>query len=383
MPTRLKHDVRYTISILLLILTVAATGTGMIADRWDLNDFVPHKLAGYAMALLALVHTVFEFPRVWAYLRGRLRRRQTDRVGGVPAAVPVRTVSAGPSPARRTESPERQSLWSRRGLLGLLVGGAGGFLVGWLAPGPGSGSPEADLGLRYHRWGRPGSLDSAGPVNWGERPEPFKVYPNRERIRLLAPEDADGEVDELPTFAAIARRRSIRSYGAALSRSQLSRLLFAAAGITEERTGFRAAPSAGALYPIETYVMVHDVEGLAQGLYHYAPQDHALVQLDAGDLRLQSVTLGLMQGFLGEAGAVVVLTALFQRLRWRYRRRSYRYALLEAGHIGQNLYLGATAMGLGVCAVAAFMDDGLNALLGVDGQEEAALYMLAVGTVPN
>ena len=76
-----------------------------------------------------------------------------------------------------------------------------------------------------------------------------------------------------------------------------------------------------------------------------------------------------------------ILSAIFQRLRWKYRERTYRYALLEAGHIGQNLYLAATSMGLGACAVGAFLDDELNDLLGLDGQEEAALYMISVGQV--
>jgi SagB-type dehydrogenase family enzyme len=375
MRGRLKHDVRYIISVCLLIFTVATVGTGLIAHRWDLNVFVPHITAGYAMALLALAHTVLEFPRLWAYVRARLRRRSMDRGPGEQPDPPVVPVPDTAGKSERGRSPV-----SRRGLLGLLVGGAGGFLVGWLAPGFLDGTQDADLGLRYHRWSRPGSLESEGAVDWGERPSQYKVYPDRERATLPAAEDLIGE-DGLPTFASIARRRSIRSYAShPLSQNQLSRLLYAAAGITEERAGFRAAPSAGALYPIETYVLVHNVENLAPGLYHYAPRDHALVLLDAGDKRLQTTSLGLMQGFLGEAGAVVVLTAMFQRLRWRYRRRSYRYALLEAGHMGQNIYLGATAMNLGVCAVAAFMDDGLNALLGVDGEREAALYMLAVGS---
>jgi SagB-type dehydrogenase family enzyme len=84
---------------------------------------------------------------------------------------------------------------------------------------------------------------------------------------------------------------------------------------------------------------------------------------------------------LGQAGVCFVLSAVFQRTRWKYRERTYRYVLLEAGHIGQNLYLAATSMGLGACAVGAFLDDELNDLLGVDGKEEAALYLISVGRV--
>jgi SagB-type dehydrogenase family enzyme len=96
-------------------------------------------------------------------------------------------------------------------------------------------------------------------------------------------------------------------------------------------------------------------------------------------MRSEIVRHGLMQGFLGEANLVLVLTAVFQRLRWKYQERAYRYALLEAGHLGQNAYLVATSMRKGCCAVGAFLDDGLNSLLGLDGQDEAAIYMLAIG----
>jgi SagB-type dehydrogenase family enzyme len=88
-----------------------------------------------------------------------------------------------------------------------------------------------------------------------------------------------------------------------------------------------------------------------------------------------------MQEFLGQANLVLVFTAIFQRLRWKYQERSYRYALIEAGHLGQNVYLAGTSMGMGACAVGAFLDNGLNAMLGVDGQNEAAIYMVAFGKV--
>jgi SagB-type dehydrogenase family enzyme len=90
---------------------------------------------------------------------------------------------------------------------------------------------------------------------------------------------------------------------------------------------------------------------------------------------------GIGQEMLGQAQVCFILSAIFQRLRWKYRERTYRYALLEAGHIGQNLYLAATSMGLGACAVGAFLDDELNKLVGLDGQQEAALYMISVGQI--
>lgn len=90
---------------------------------------------------------------------------------------------------------------------------------------------------------------------------------------------------------------------------------------------------------------------------------------------------GSAQRFLGQANLVLLFTAIFQRLYWRYQERTYRYALLEVGHLGQNVYLAATSMGMGACALGAFLDDDVNAMLKVDGQHEAVLYMLSVGKV--
>jgi SagB-type dehydrogenase family enzyme len=286
--------------------------------------------------------------------------------------------------AKRPSSSRRPALsrLTRRGLLSLLGGGAGGFLLGRAtAPSGADDVPAGDLGLAYHAWSKPSASDLlGGSPDWGSRPEPFKVYPQADRVQLPAPE----KVDVLSAFSAIEQRRSVRAYASEpMALADLSRILYLADGITEPRGegGFRASPSAGALYPIETYVIAHRVADLVPGLYHYAVREHELERLRSQDLRRGSVQLGVMQGFLGEANVVLVLTAIFQRLRWRYRRRSYRYALMEAGHIGQNVYLAATSMGMGACAVGAFLDDGLNNLLEVDGEREAALYMLAVGRV--
>jgi SagB-type dehydrogenase family enzyme len=238
-----------------------------------------------------------------------------------------------------------------------------------------------DIGALYHQWSKPRLLSVLGTLaDWGSRPAGYKEYPQAERIALPKPENFGG----LPTPECIRRRRSVRDYTRQpITLDELSRLIYLTGGITGQRWGhrLRAAPSAGALYPIEIYPLIHRVEGLAPGLYHYAVREHALERLREADLRAEIARIGLMQEFLGQANLVLVFSAIFQRLRWRYRERSYRYALLEAGHLGQNVYLAATSMGLGACAVGAFIDDDLNALLGVDGEQEAALYMLAVGRV--
>ncbi len=371
----LKRDLRYGVSASLLIVFVLASVTGIVADVWDLNDFVYHTYTGYAMVVLSLVHLFFVGPHLVAYVRRRLRRVMAPRRG-----------PAEPSASSKTPSEDRsgilQGLTSRRGFIAFVLGGVGGFALGRSGT---PGSPDLqgrDIGEVYHEWSKPGVASFWGAITaWGQQPPLYKAYPDAQRVTLPPP----GEFRGLYTEEAVQRRRSVRAYAdQAMTLGELSRLLHYSEGITSQRRGqaLRSAPSAGALYPIETYIIVHRVADLASGLYHYAVQDHGLHQLRVEDLRASIVQCGLMQDFLGQANVVLIYAAIFQRLRWRYRERSYRYALLEAGHIAQNGYLVATSMGMGACAVGAFMDGDLNTLLDVDGGEEAALYMVAVGKVP-
>ena len=381
MTKRLKHSVRYLTSALLLVGAVMAFLTGWLSDVWGINTFIVHTYAGYAMAVLALIHTVLEWPQLWAYARARLRRRDvTDRRRDLPSTVEEAPVVTSGVPSRAVPGKVKRLL-TRRDLLGALLGGAGGFILGWRLSEPTHQPEEGDLGMQYHAWSKPGvSNPLASLLDWGQRPPRYKVYPDAPHIPLPDPENARG----LSLEDAIRQRRSVRSYTAtSMTQAALSRLLFHADGINAERGGLRlrSAPSAGAVYPIEIYVVAHRVEGLEPGVYHYAVQEHVLAQVRAGDVRSEIVRAGILQNFLGEANVVFVLAAIFQRLRWKYRERTYRYALLEAGHIGQNVYLAATSMGMGACAVGAFNDDAVNALVGVDGLGEAALYVLAVGAM--
>ncbi len=333
--------------------------SGLLAHLFGFPQFLLHHWAGYACAALVIFHLFLNWRRIRSYLLA-LRRR------------PTRAATPPASPA----SQPRSGL-SRRGFLIGALAGLSGFLLGRFFPA--SRPPaEGDLGLQYHRWSMPGGSGLAGlRLDWGLRPPAVKAYPQAPRISLPAPRLPRADV-----WDVIAARRSRREYlSGPLPLEDLSALLYAAQGITEPRWGFRAAPSAGALYPIETYVAVHDVAGLEPGLYHYAVADHALELVRMGDLRASLVVAGIGQEMLGLAQVCFLLTALFQRTRWRYRERTYRYILLEAGHIGQNIYLAATGLGLGACAVGAFLDDPINDLLGVDGEEEAVLYLVTVGRV--
>jgi SagB-type dehydrogenase family enzyme len=181
---------------------------------------------------------------------------------------------------------------------------------------------------------------------------------------------------------AIESRRSERDFkDMPLSLLELSRLLHYGYGITEKREQLRAAPSAGALYPIEIYPVANNVQGLARGIYRYLVADHSLALVREGDFRHQMMRHALGEEMMERASVVLVLSAVFERSAWRYRERAYRYILFEAGHISQNIYLVATALGLGTCAVGAFDDQGYNSIMGVDGKKESVIYLMPVGKI--
>jgi SagB-type dehydrogenase family enzyme len=217
-----------------------------------------------------------------------------------------------------------------------------------------------------------------GPLLWQFKPEAYKVYSKAPRHRLDAPQKEGG----MPLWEAICRRRSIRNFKAKpLNKNVLSQLLWATQGITMESMGyeFRAAPSAGALYPIETYLVIHAVEGLDPGIYHYGVQKNELEQLRKGDFREPVAQAALDQDMAYSANVVFIWTAVFQRSKWKYDQRAYRYVYLDAGHIAQNLALAAVSLNLGSCQIGALYDEEVNALIDVDGEKESVVYMTVVG----
>jgi len=181
---------------------------------------------------------------------------------------------------------------------------------------------------------------------------------------------------------AIVNRRSHRDFsGQAMSLAELSHLLLYSSGITDKRHGFRAAPSAGATYPIEVYALINNIEGLAKGIYNYLIPSHELGLMHEGDFSHDLSHAALGEKMVRHANVVLALSAVFQRTRMRYRERAQRYIFFEAGHIAQNAYLLATSMGLGACAIGAFYDDQVNRLLGLNTRDESALYLVAVGKI--
>ena len=204
------------------------------------------------------------------------------------------------------------------------------------------------------------------------------IPPEDQLVRLPAPQRTEGP----PLWDVVGARRSVRRYGGApLSPAELSQLLWACQGITAERRGlsFRAAPSAGALYPIDTYLLANAVDGLPPGIYRYVSEAHALTLVRPGALGEQACAAALDQGMVQDAQATFFWTATFGRARWRYGERCYRYAYLDAGHIAQNLALAAVGLGLASCQIAAYYDDECDGLLGADGVDETVVYMSVVG----
>lgn len=177
---------------------------------------------------------------------------------------------------------------------------------------------------------------------------------------------------------AINNRRTIRSFTSKkLAREQFSQLLWAAQGITDGRGFKRSAPSGGALYPMDIYAVVGEdlVEGLKAGIYHYEPHGHTISLIIKGDLRNEVAGAALSQMWMAKPPLTLVITAEYDRITSKYGQRGVRYAMIEAGHIGQNIYLQAEALGLGAGIVGAFHDKDVIRVMKIPSAHEPLLIM--------
>jgi SagB-type dehydrogenase family enzyme len=178
---------------------------------------------------------------------------------------------------------------------------------------------------------------------------------------------------EMSLEESILKRRSKRSYAAKeLSLAQIGQLLWAAQGITDERRGFRAAPSAGALYPLAIYLVKKD------GFYHYDIKGHRLELIKPEDLRPALTKAAWGQGFISQAPVSIVICAVYSRITSRYGMRGNRYVDIEVGHAAQNVHLQAVALGLGSVPVGAYSDEEVSRILELP-REEIPLYIIPVG----
>ena len=209
-------------------------------------------------------------------------------------------------------------------------------------------------------------------------------------IDLVPPEQFPTTLGDVPLIAAIRDRQSHRSFnGEPLSLLELSFLLWSTQGIRsihpKKIHAFRTVPSGGCRHPFETYLRIRNVEGVVPGLYRYAPIEHQLVELWPEDDRSpQDPTLGAVcfgQSFVETATVSFVWTAIPYRSEWRYPTDSLKDILLSCGHICQNLYLACEAIRAGTCAIVAYSQSMLDTYLGVDGDDEIALYVAPVGKI--
>ncbi len=179
-------------------------------------------------------------------------------------------------------------------------------------------------------------------------------------------------VGDVSLEETLAKRRSVRDYThQALTWEEIGQLLWAAQGITRD-WGARTAPSAGALYPIEVYVVT------GQGLYHYLPHEHQMLHTPVLGLREALWQAGLKQDWIREAPAVFVIAAVYGRTEAKYGDRAQRYVHMEVGHAAENLLLQAVALDLGAVVIGAFHDDQVQRALGLP-EDHAPLYLIPVG----
>ena len=216
-------------------------------------------------------------------------------------------------------------------------------------------------------------------LNWDTKPKIYKTYSNPKKIIHLPTPKFD---ENLPFWKVIINRQSLRKFSQeALDLEQVSLLLFGISGITRNypQFAFRTVPSAGGLFPIETYLVVNKIESVDPGIYHYNIKAHVLECIKIGDYSTEIMKACLDQKMAGTSSVTFVWTAIIERSKWKYLQRCYRYIYMDAGHVGQNFYLVAEALGLAACTIGAIYDDELNQLLEIDGIEETAIYVGVIG----
>jgi SagB-type dehydrogenase family enzyme len=333
---------------------------------WVANQQLPvfdlHYLFGYATVALVAVHLAFNLPVAWRYLkRGTKKKKARER-----------------SPAVKRGTVGMWLATAAAILLSFFLGtrhGESKLRLEW-----GNAGPQAALGpvhaiAQYHEYAslsRTGVFTRAPSVDWGAKPEPFKRYPDREHVTLPPP----------GAWAGSARSLSAALDGPAppsdLGLTELGGILFHTAGVTLERGGrkLRAAPSSGALFPTEVYVLARGVVGLTPGLYHYDPEAHRLALVD--DTLPDAAALGAAHESIATSPATVVLTSIFRRTGFKYRDRAYRYAIADAGHLLENLRVSASEAGWSARPVRRFDEQLAATALGVDGLEEGVIALVSL-----
>jgi len=213
-----------------------------------------------------------------------------------------------------------------------------------------------------------------------------KPIPEASKRIDLIPAEKLHDISTMNVFTAIADRRSRRVFKTSpLTLKELSFLLWATQGIRKiagPGTAFRVVPSAGCRHALETYLCVFHVEGLEQGIYRYLPLEHQLLLISQpADLASLLSEAALGQDFAGKAAVTFIWTAIPYRMEWRYDIAAHKVIAIDAGHVCQNLYIACEAIQAGTCAVAAYHQEAMDDLLGIDGDEEFTIYLAPVGKI--
>jgi SagB-type dehydrogenase family enzyme len=253
--------------------------------------------------------------------------------------------------------------------------------------------PDDDLAELFHEaskvGGVTGAAELAGVARLAESADLRASSTRSVRRHLHSPVTELGPSAALamPLGTALAARRSARSFAAApLPLRELAAVLRAGYGVTGDWASegavqpLRAAPSGGALYPLELTVAVRRVDGLPAGLYHFDPLDDVLECVRDGPVAIAATTP--FADIAAGAAVVVIVSAVFWRSRFKYGLRGYRFTLLEVGHVAQNVLLAAAALGLAAVPLGGFYDRRVDELLEVNGVDESALYLLCLGVPP-
>lgn len=224
------------------------------------------------------------------------------------------------------------------------------------------------------------------PQSSGEAPPPVEKPVSAGSKIIALPGRDEWRIPPCDLLTAIGMRESHRRFlPVPLSLKELSMLLWATQGVrsvVHEAAVLRTVPSAGCRHPFETYFAALRIDGLAPALYRYLPLEHGLLfEKEPENLAMSLVAATHGQDFVARAAGCFIWTAIPGRTEWRYAEASYKVIALDAGHVCQNLYLACEAIGAGTCAIAAYSQDLMDGLLGVDGDDEFTVYIAPVGRV--
>ena len=346
-PARMAINVHTSLLLMAYLLTTEGLGIFWVANQ-QLPVFDWHYLFGYATLALVAIHLVFNLPIVVRWFARKASSPAARQPGGPKVVLQALALAAAFGVAYYVGTRQADEA---------------------LPPPVATDMPASvQAVIQYHAFSsasRSGVFRRAAGVEWGSPPPPFKRYEQVKTIALTRGAPGGANLADMLAKPADGRGR--------LDLARLGDMLYLSSGITLQRGGnaLRAAPSSGALFPSELYVIARAVDGLAPGLYHYDPEHHRLHVL--GPL---PATLGAVAA--DQAEAAIVLSAVFRRTGYKYHNRAYRYAAADAGHLLENLRLGAHRAGMHAQLLPAFDDAAAARAIRIDGVEEGVLAVMAL-----